>query len=116
MEVNSCTTYGFDMKNIKQHEIVEDIVSQSWNYTSMEEKIIGWKFAKELPSCVEGVDAWHKFVRNEDQSSDANKDKKEEYEYNYEDEDKLNDYNKPNINLKQDSSDSDEDGYDDKAR
>jgi len=116
VEVNSCTTYGFDMKNIKQHEIAEDIVSQSWNYTSIEEKITGWKIAKELPSWVEGVAAWHKFVRNEDESSDANEDK-EEYEYNYEDEDedKLNDYNKPNINLKQDSSDSDEDGYDDKV-
>lgn len=116
VEVTCFTTYGFDMKNIKQHEIAEDIVSQSWTYTSIEDKIIGWKIAKELPSWSKGVAAWLKFVQNDDQSSDASEEK-EESEYNYEDddEDKLNDHNKFNINLKQDSSDSDEDGYDDKA-
>ena len=112
VEVKGYKKYGFDMRNIKQNETAENIVSNNWTYASMEDNINGWKIARELPSWVKGHVDWHKFVQKENQLSDNDIDNiedKEEYEYKYEDDEEQN------FNLKQNSSESDDDEYEDKS-
>ncbi len=118
MEVTGRKWYGFDMKNKNKNEIADEIVN-GWLYCNMEEKTIGWKIAKDLPSWVKDWADWTKYehlvtqkeTASHCRSSDIDEDKdKDKYVYSKE---KENDYtyddNEGIINFEQNSVDSNED-------
>jgi hypothetical protein len=119
VEVTGRKWYGFDMKKKNENEIADDIVN-GWLYCNMEEKIIGWKNAKDLPSWVKDWADWTKYehlvtqkeTASHRRSSNINEEEdKDEYVYNKEEEDD-NTYNDNEgiINLEKNLVDSGKDG------
>lgn len=109
--------FGFDLSNDTEYDIAENIITDNWCYISINDLIRGWKVAKDLPSWVKKVSAWHKFVKKAEQSNlgqmlelDENKDEDtksgeeknindDENSYIFNSESNVSDDNEDNSNL-----------------
>ncbi len=55
--------FGFNLKNKLERKTAKEIVSGNWTVlVNVDEYVIGWKVAKELPSWVNNAVAWEGFV------------------------------------------------------
>ncbi len=55
--------YGFNLNNKPEKKTALEIVSGNWTVlVNVDEYVIGWKVAKELPSWVNNAVAWEGFV------------------------------------------------------
>lgn len=61
--------FGFDLSNDTEYDIAENIITDNWCYSSINDLIRGWKVAKDLPSWVKKVSAWHKFEKKAEKSN-----------------------------------------------
>ena len=109
--------FGFDLSNVAEYDIAENIISDTWTYSSIKDLIRGWKVAKDLPSWVKKVNAWHKFVQKAENSIlgqmlelDENKDEDtkraeeknindDEYSYIFGNESNVSDDNEDDVKL-----------------
>ena len=82
VEVVNGNLYAFDMKIENEKETADDIVREKWQYSTVEDDIIGWKVAKVRPLWSKNAAAWSKFVESSENAKvkDDNDDIENDYE------------------------------------
>jgi len=82
VEVVNGNLYAFDMKIENEKETADDIVREKWQYSTVEDDIIGWKVAKVRPLRSKNAAAWSKFVESSENAKvkDDNDDIENDYE------------------------------------
>jgi len=91
VEVVNGSWYAFDMAIEKEKEIADDIVRENWQYTTIEDYIIGWKVATVRPLRSKDAAAWSKFVYSFENANVNNDNNDFENDYQKEEDDSFED-------------------------